>query len=320
MSPTYAPGLAEFVERANQVLPPNYHTRPIPEQRALYGGLVDAFPIERPAGLTTTDDAVTVDGQTVGLRIYRTTDEPGQPAVLYFHGGGFVLGSLETHDAIVAELAAKSGVTAIAVDFRPSPEHPFPAAIEDGWTALRGVVAEADRLGIDPGRIGVAGDSSGANLAVVACLVTRDRGGPRIAAQSLVSPVLDFARWRAGGEDAPLLTSDEMVYFTACYVGDQANLEHRYVSPLLTETFHDLPPAYVMAAELDSLKVDALTYAERLQANGIPVELVVEPGLVHACVRARGYSQPVQDAMDRWCAATARLLAPATTSSPGGPR
>lgn len=310
MSPNYAPGLAEFVERANQVLPPNFHTRPVPEQRALYAGLVDAFPVERPAGVTTAHDAVTVDGHTVGLRVYRTTDEPGQPAVLYFHGGGFVLGGLDTHDAVVAELAAKAGVTAIAVDFRPAPEHPFPAAVEDGWTALRGVVADADRFGIDPDRVGVAGDSSGANLAVVTCLVTRDRGGPRIAAQSLVSPVLDFARWRSGGEDAPLLSGDEMVFFTACYVGRPANVEHRYVSPLLHETFEGLPPAYVMAAELDSLKVDALTYADRLRANGIPVELVVEPGFVHACVRARSCSAAVQDAVDRWCAATARLLAP----------
>jgi acetyl esterase len=317
VSPNFAPGLEKFIERATKVLPDEYHLLPIPEQRELYRGLTTAFPIPWPETVTAVDDAVTVDGHTVGLRVYRTTDEPGQAAVLYFHGGGFVLGDLGTHEAIVAELAAKSGTTVIAVDFRPSPEHPFPAAVEDGWTALRGVVAEADRLGIDPDRIGVAGDSSGANLAVVACLVTRDRGGPRIAAQSLVSPVLDFARWRAGGEDAPLLTSNEMVYFTACYVGDQANLEHRYVSPLLTETFHDLPPAYIMGAELDSLKVDSLAYAERLEANGIPVELVVEPGFVHACLRARGYSPAVQDAFDRWCAATARLLAPATAAAGG---
>jgi acetyl esterase len=315
---SYAEGVAEFVDRANEVLPPNFHTRPVPEQRALYDGLVDAFPFDRPDGVEVVDDAVTVDGHTVGLRVYRASSEPGQPAVLYFHGGGFVLGSIHTHDSIVAELAAKAGVTAIAVDFRPAPEHPFPAAVEDGWTALRGVVAEADRLGIDPDRIGVAGDSSGANLAVALCLVTRDRGGPRIAAQSLVSPVLDFARWRSGGEDAPLLSGDEMVFFTACYVGDRANVEHPYVSPLRSATFEDLPPAYVMAAELDSLRVDAEAYAERLRAEGTAVELVVEPGFVHACVRARGMSPQVADAVDRWCAATAALLAPEPAVVGGG--
>lgn len=304
----FAPGVAAFVDRANEVLPPNFHTRPVPEQRALYAALTDAFPFPRPAGVDVVDDQVTVGGHTVGLRVYRTTDEPGQPAVLFFHGGGFVLGSLETHDTIVAELAAKAGVTAVAVDFRPAPEHPFPAAVEDGWTALRGVVADADRLGIDPARIAVAGDSSGANLAVALCLVTRDRGGPPVAAQSLVSPVLDFARWRSGGEDAPLLSGDEMVFFTACYVGDAANVEHGYVSPLRTGSLSGLPPAYVMAAELDSLKADGEEYARRLAAEGTPVELVVEPGLVHACVRARGVSAEVADAVDRWCAATARLL------------
>lgn len=304
----FAPGLPEFIERANKVLPPDYHRRPIPEQRELYSNLIRAFPRARPTGVDVVDDAVTVDGHTVRLRIYRVSDEPGQPVYLYFRGGGFVLADVETHDTIVAEVAAMSGTTAIAVDFRPAPEHQFPAPIEDGWTALRGVVAEAERLRIDPDRIGVAGESSGANIAVGLCMVTRDRGGPRIAAQALISPVLDFSRWRAGGEDSPLLSGDEMVYFTACYVGDQANLEHPYVSPLRSGTFDGLPPAFIMAAELDSLRVDAEQYAERLRAAGTPVELVTEPGFIHACIRARVASQEVADAFQRYGEKAARLL------------
>jgi acetyl esterase len=205
----------------------------------------------------------------------------------------------------------------IAVDFRPAPEHPFPAALEDCYAALCGVAAEADRLDVDPSLLGVAGDSSGANLAVALCLVSRDRGGPPVHAQALVSPVLDFARWKSGGEDAPLLSGDEMVLFTRQYTGDPANVEHAYVSPLRSARFHGLPPAYIMAAEADSLCVDAGQYAERLRAEGTPVELVVEPGFVHACVRARGVSPAVAEAWDRFCAAAARLLDAAPT--PGVP-
>jgi acetyl esterase len=314
---TYAPGIAEFVTRANSVLPPDYHTRPLAEQRRLYASLVDEFPFPRPAGVAVRDDTVRDDTgrgaggrgvRAVPVRVYRPDRRTGRGAYLYLHGGGFVLGSLDTHDTIAAELAAKSGQVVIAVDFRPAPEHPFPAALEDCYAALRGVAAEADRLDVDPGLLGVAGDSSGANLAVALCLVSRDRGGPPVHAQALVSPVLDFARWNSGGEDAPLLSGDEMVLFTRQYTGDPANVEHAYISPLRSARFHGLPPAYIMAAEADSLCVDAGQYAERLRAAGTPVELVVEPGFVHACVRARGVSPAVAEAWDRFCAAAARLL------------
>jgi acetyl esterase/lipase len=306
----YASGITAFIERANAVLPPDFHRAPIWQQRQLYNNLNHAFPFERAPGIQIWDTDVQHNGQCIPIRVYRPeTAQSAGGALLYMHGGGFVLGSLETHDTIVAELAAKSGQTLIAVDFRPAPEHPFPAAIEDCYAALCGVVADASRFDIDGGRIGVAGDSSGANLAVATCLQARDRGGPTICAQILVSPVLDFARWRSGGTDAPLLSSDEMVFFTTCYVGDSAYIDHPYVSPLRNAQFHGLPPAYILAAECDSLCIDAHGYAELLRQQGIPVQLVVEPGFVHACLRARGCSPAVADAFDRLCAATRALVA-----------
>src|SRR5262249_42901871 len=234
-------GIAEFVARANSVLPPDYHTRPLAEQRLLYASLVHEFPFPRPAGVVVHDDTVHDDtghdhtgyddtgydrsgrehsgpdgsrhgrgpegngsgaGRAVPVRVYRPDRRTGRGAYLYLHGGGFVLGSLDTHDTIAAELAARSGQVVIAVDFRPAPEHPFPAALEDCYAALRGVAAEADRLDVDPGLLGVAGDSSGANLAVALCLVSRDRGGPPVHAQALVSPGLALARWESGGGGA----------------------------------------------------------------------------------------------------------------------
>jgi acetyl esterase len=315
---TYAPGITEYIERANAALPPDFHTRPVAEQRTLYDGLNSALPIDRPAGVEVRDEWVGHAGRRVPVRAYRPEPRRGRGLIIYLRGGGFVLGSLESHDTIVAELAANTGAVTLAVDFPRAPEHPFPAAIEECYAGLCGAVAEADRLDIDPDRVCLAGDSSGANLAVVVCMMARDRGGPAVAGQALVSPVLDFARWRTGGEDSPLLSGDEMEFFTHCYVGgDMARLEDPHVSPLLHGRFDGLPPAYIWASEQDSLRVDALAYADRLREHGTAVELSMESGFTHACVRARGLSPAVADAWRRFCDATGDLLA-AQPSRAGG--
>ncbi|HEX2050335.1 MAG TPA: alpha/beta hydrolase [Actinomycetota bacterium] len=318
-----APGVAEFVDRFNRVLPPDFYTRPVDEQRRLYARLHEAeFRFPYPDGVELVDDVVDSAQGSARVRVHRPAERVDDATVLYMHGGGFVLGTIDTHDSIVAEMAATTGLTTVSVDFSPAPEQPFPRAVEECFAALCGVVEHARRLEIDPRRIAVAGDSSGGNLAVVLCLAARDRNGPRPRAQVLVSPVLDFARWRGGGEDAPLLSGDEMEFFTRCYVGgDMDAVEHPYVSPLRTARFHDLPPAYVMAAEWDSLRTDAIDYARALRAHGTPVELVLEPGFVHACLRARALSPSVAEAFDRLCAATSRLLgapSPAPARAPAG--
>ena len=303
----YAPGIEEFVERSNKAMPPDFYLRPVAEQRALYEGLSQEFPYPIPSGVSIADDSVTHGGRTVPVRVYRPDDRQGRGLLLYIRGGGFVVGSLETHNSVVAELAVNSGLTTIAVDFRMAPEHPFPSCLEDCYTALCGVVAEAGRFDGDPERVVVCGDSSGGNMSVVLCMMSRDRGGPRIAGQASISPVLDFSRWRDGGADAPLLTGGEMEYYTACYCPDPDDVRDPYVSPLVRGTFDGLPPAYIMGAEMDSLLKDSVEYADRLRAHGTPVELVVEPGLVHAAVRSRALAPAVADAWRRFCAAAARL-------------
>ena len=260
-----------------------------------------------PSGVEITDDTVHHAGQALPIRVYRPERIAGPGAVLYIRGGGFVVGSLETHQTVVAELAGKTGLVAIALDFRMAPEYPFPTAVEDCYSALCGVVDEAARLGIDPDRIVISGDSSGANMAVVVAMITRDRRGPALRGQALISPVLDFTRWRTGGADAPLLTGGEMEYYTACYTPRREQVSHPYVSPLTTGEFHALPSAYVMGAEMDSLLEDSEEYARRLRAAGTEVTLVVEPGLVHSAVRARGLSPAVADAWERFCRHAARL-------------
>lgn len=321
----YAPGIAEFIDRCNRAMPPDFYKRPVEEQRRMYLGLTVEFPYALPGDVSITDETVAHDGRRFAIRVYRPARPRDSAALVYVRGGGFVVGSLETHNTVVAELAARSGLTAIALDFRMSPEHPFPAAIEDCYGALCGLVAEAARLGIDARRVVISGDSSGANQAVVVAMMCRDRRGPVLRGQALISPVLDFTRWRKGGVDAPLLTGGEMEYYTRCYAPEVRRVAHPYVSPLISGSFHGLPPAYVMGAEMDSLRVDSEEYARRVRAHGTPVELVVEPGLVHSAVRARGLCAQVADAWQRFCTRAAALaVAPVeppvvTVCDPRGP-
>lgn len=303
----YASGVQEFVDRSNRAMPPDFYLLPLEEQRLLYLGLAEEFPYDVPAGVTISDDSVRHGDRELAIRVYRPERVESRGVLIYIRGGGFVVGSLETHNSVVAELAVNAGLVAIALDFRMAPEHPFPAGLEDCYDALCGIVEAADRLDIDPERIVVGGESSGANMAVALCMMTRDRGGPALRGQALISPVLDFTRWRHGGEDAPLLTGGEMEYYTACYCPQPEQASDAYVSPLIDGAFHDLPRAYIMGAELDSLLVDSQRYAAHLRANGTPVELVVEPGLVHSAVRARALSPEVTDAWQRYCARAAAL-------------
>lgn len=270
-------------------------------------GLTVEFPYRLPEDVVISDQTVSHAGRNLPIRIYRPTASRGRAALVYIRGGGFVLGSLETHNASIAELAANTGLLVIAPDFRMAPEHPFPAANEDCYSALCGIVDAASPLGIDPDRVVLCGDSSGANQAVVVCMMSRDRGGPIPCGQALISPVLDFTRWEQGGRDAPLLAGGAMAYFARCYVNDPAQLAHPYISPLVHGDFRGLPPAYVMGAEFDSLVADAQEYVRRLETCGVPVEWVIESGLVHSPIRARALCPRVADAWQRFCACAARL-------------
>lgn len=304
---TYAPGIQEFIDRCNAAMPPDFYKLPNDQQRALYLGLTVEFPYQVPAGVTTQDVTIEHRGRGVRARVYRPARPVDDGLLVYIRGGGFVVGSLDTHNTVVAELCEKTGLIAVAPDFRMAPEHPFPAALEDCYDVVCGIAERPGMLEIDPRKIVITGDSSGANQAVVIAMMARDRNGPALRGQALISPVLDFTRWRSGGHDAPLLTGGEMEYYTACYAPSPGQVAEPYVSPLVSGRFDRLPPTYIMGAEMDSLLVDSQTYARHLQDNGTKVNLVVEPGLVHSAVRARGLCPQVADAWQRFCGAAGRL-------------
>ena len=304
---TYAEGLKEFVDRSNSVLLPDFYKLPVAEQREMYLRLTKEFHYDLPASVEISDSSVTHEGRAIPIRVYRPQQRKGNGLLIYIRGGGFVIGSLESHNSAVAELCDKTGLVTVAVDFRMSPEHPFPAALEDCYGALCALSRDAEQFGIDPHSIVISGDSSGANMAVAVCMMSRDRNGPKLRGQALICPVLDFTRWRNGGEDAPLLTGGEMEFFTACYAPENDQVKHQYVSPLVSGSFHGLPPAYIMGASKDSLVKDAIQYEALLKENGTPVEFVLEPGLVHAPIRARALSPAVAAAWNRLCNGAARL-------------
>jgi acetyl esterase len=307
----YADGLHDFVDRVNAAMPPDFYRRPLAVQRELYENLAHLFPYEVPAGVRVSEHTRAGRRGPLRLRLYEPARPAGDGLVYYIRGGGFVVGSLDTHHSVAAELADVSGLRVVAADFPMSPEHPFPAAletIEEIFTALVGGRWDVG-VTVDPRQVIAAGDSSGGNMALALALKCRDDGGPGPTGLALVSPVLDFTRWRHGGADAPLLTGGEMEYYTACYCPDAQEAAHPYVSPLVSATFEGLPPTHVMGGSLDSLRVDGDRLCEELRAHGTPAVHVVEPGLVHSAIRARGYSAAVADAWHRFCLAVPRVSA-----------
>jgi len=309
---TFAPELQEFLDRFERALPPDfYRTAELDEQRRMYDALSEVFHYESPPSIKVADHHASWQGVDLKCRVYEPNVRVGDGCVLYLRGGGFVIGSLDGYDWLVADLAEQSGLLTVAMDFRRAPEHPFPTPLEDCYAGLLALLAGGFELAasFDAARLVIAGDSSGANMAVAMSMMARDRQGPAIAGMALLSPVLDFSRWQQGGEDGPLLSGGEMAYFTASYCPRPGQVTDPLVSPLVSGNFAGLPPAYILGAELDSLRTDGLELARRLEAAGIPVEHVLEPGLWHSPVRARAYSVQVAQAWSRFCLAVRRLAA-----------
>jgi acetyl esterase len=207
------------------------------------------------------------------------------PAIMFFHGGGHVIGSLNSHDQVARNLCADTGYLVVSVDYRMGPEHKFPAAPEDCYAATKWVAANTRQLGVDPTRIAVAGDSAGGNLAAVVAMMARDAGGPDIAFQLLVYPVADYAfdtlSYETYAEDAGILTAAGMHWFRDHYLNGPEDREDWRAAPLRSKDFSGLPPALVITAECDVLHDEGVALAEALAAAGVTVEQRDYPGMMH---------------------------------------
>ncbi len=228
---------------------------------------------------------IPVDGAMITLRVYQPVGDGPFPVLLWMHGGGWVVGSLEENDGVCRRLCKEAGAVVVSVDYRLAPEAPFPAAAEDTYAALCWVAANGDKLNADTSRIAVGGESAGGNLAAVASLISRDRGGPAITFQVLISPVVGTpADGRPSYQEFAegyFLTKDSMEWFFQHYPRDAADLDNPYLVPLRAKDLSNLPPALVITAECDVLRDEGEEYAARLTEAGVPCELVRYEGQLH---------------------------------------
>jgi acetyl esterase len=222
----------------------------------------------------------------IPLRLYRGKGCPGQapqPALVYFHGGGWVIGDLESHDQVCRALANAIPSIVVAVDYRLAPEHKFSAAVDDALAATHWIAEHASEIGIDAGRLAVGGDSAGGNLAAVVALAARE-GGPRIRAQLLIYPATDMGLEHAShhrhAAQLPL-TRAGMHWFVGHYLNSKEEKADWRASPLRAKSFAGLPPAVVITAEFDPLCDEGEAYAEALKRAGVGVALERFPGQIH---------------------------------------
>ena len=236
--------------------------------------------------------AIRIDGAMPGpagdlpYRLYAPADDAGEdlPGFVYFHGGGMVGGSIETHDLVAAALAQTTGCRLVSIDYRLAPEHKFPAAIEDAVAATRWVSEQASSLGIDPARLVVGGDSAGATLAAVVCQEALRSGGPPISAQCLICPVLDFEDTSPSREELAenhLLEMATLEADLALYLPAGVERGDPRISPLRAVRFAGLPAAIIHPAEFDPMRDEGNAYAGKLVAAGVQVEHVCHDGMIH---------------------------------------
>jgi acetyl esterase len=220
----------------------------------------------------------------IAIRIY-TPDGVGPfPIVVYFHGGGWVLRNLDTHDSHCRSIANGAGCVVVNVDYRLAPEHKFPAAPDDCYAATVWTAAHAEEINGDPARLAVAGDSAGGNLAAVISLMARERGGPAMAFQLLVYPITDLRMQTisyAENAAAPMLTRDDMIWFRGHYLRGDEDILNPLASPLLAHDLNGLPPALIVTAEYDPLRDEAELYGQRLEQAGVSAVVRRYEGLAH---------------------------------------
>jgi acetyl esterase/lipase len=296
----------QVVLDARAALPP-IHTLSVADARA-------QFKLPRPPGLriaevaSVADRAIPGPGGPLRLRVYTPPGSGPFPLLVFFHGGGFVVCDLDTHDPTCRNLCAGAGCVVASVDYRLAPEHRFPAAPDDCLAATRWAAGHAAELGADPARgVAVAGDSAGGNLAAVTAIRARDDGGPRLAGQLLVYPGTD---WEMAPRPSLVecgegywLTARDMAWFRDHYLSGPAEHRHPHASPIHAADLRGLPPALVVTAEYDPLRDEGEAYAARLRDAGVPTTISRYEGVIHGFFSLRGLvgrSDAAQEEASAW--------------------
>ncbi len=275
--------VGEFVK---SIRAPGYFP-PLPELRQQLRTMVALMDEPAPALERVEDVRLPGPAGDLPARVYSASADPGpQPAVAYFHGGGWVQGDLETHHGLCARLARHAGVLVVAIDYRLAPEHKFPAAVEDCLAAYRWLRAHGRDLGADPARVAVAGDSAGGNLAAVVSQLSAS-GGPVPTCQALVYPALDFSLETPSHRDLAnghVIPRDRIVWYAEQYLRGEADKADLRASPLRAPSLAGQPPTLVVTAGFDPLRDEGRAYAARLREAGVDVVDREYPGQIHAFV------------------------------------
>ena len=284
---------------------PATNTLSVTQARAQYEGRIRLM--AQPASVDAVrEQVIRGPGGDLRLRIYRPPGKGPFPLLAFFHGSGFVLCSLDTHDGMCRNLASGIGCVVVSVDYRLAPEHKFPNGLNDCLAATRWAAANAVELGVDPSLIMVAGDSAGGNMAAVTALRVRDEGGPALCGQMLLYPVTDYhtpgTPSYTENADGYGLTRDTMEWFWDHYLTNPAEAENPYASPLRARDLTRLPPAYVISAEFDPLRDEAELYGMQLRAAGVPTEIIRRPGMNHGFLFWVGVVAGADAAMTETCA------------------
>jgi acetyl esterase len=283
MASTLNPQVQEYLHGlSEQGLPPLYRL-PLAEARETYRDL--SVPDEPPESVgSVTDRTISGPNGDIPIRLYRPTADGPRPALAFFHGGGWMLGGIETHDALCRALTNAADCVVVAVDYRLAPEHRFPDGLEDCYAATQWLADNAEAIGATPGALAVAGDSAGATLALGVSLLARDRGGPSIDYQVLAYPPADFGFETDSYEENAqgyFLTRKDMERFWSGYVRSELDGDHPYAAPLQADRLDGVPPAFLLTCGFDPLRDDGRALAERLDAAGVPIRHVQYGDMIH---------------------------------------
>ena len=278
---TLDPQAQDVIDRLSALgLPPNNTVSP-EEARA---NTLSRPRAKGPEVAKVENRTILSDGVEVPVRIYSPEGRGPFPVLCWFHGGGWVVGDLETADATARELTIGAGCVVVSVDYRLAPEAKFPIPFNDCYAATEWTAQNASVINVDPSRLAVGGDSAGGNLAAAVSLAARDRGGPSLAFQLLVYPVtawdLDTDSYRQNAQGY-LLTTEAMKWYWNHYLRDDADASNPYAAPLAAKDLTGLPPALVITAEFDPLRDDGEAYAQRLQVGGVSTTCTRYDGMIH---------------------------------------
>jgi acetyl esterase len=295
------PLVKAFLDRAAAIPRPKAWDVPPAIARQSFAGMMQLTAPKDVAVGKAENFTIPGPGGDIRARAYVPIAAAGPlPTLIYFHGGGFVAGSLESHDGLCRLFAAEGGFKVIAVDYRLAPEHTYPAAMDDAWAATQWIEQNAAQLGVDAGRIAVGGDSAGGMLAAIVTQLAREKGGLKIAYQLLM-----FPNTQMGGETSSMnefavgyfLERRAIEYFNSLYLTPEADKNSPRVSPLRAKDFAGLPPAYVMLGGYDPLHDEGLAYAEKLRAAGVKVTITDYADMVHCFIYLQTVLPQAHDAV-----------------------